>query len=43
MTFKDLTNKEGYEYESLEVETEDGCILQMERIPNRNSYKAVYF
>jgi pimeloyl-ACP methyl ester carboxylesterase len=34
---------EGYPYESYPAETQDGYILQLDRIPNKNSKKVVYF
>jgi pimeloyl-ACP methyl ester carboxylesterase len=33
----------GYAYENLEVETDDGYILQMSRLPNKQSLNCVYF
>lgn len=33
----------GYDFESLETETEDGYILQMSRLKNQGSFNVVYF
>lgn len=40
---KDLVKSQGYPYESYEVTTEDGYILNLERLPRRGSKKVLYF
>ena len=42
-SFKNITLHCGYEYEKIECVTKDGCILDMDRVANSNSYKVVYF
>jgi len=32
----------GFPYESIEVETEDGYVLQMDRLPKVTSFNVVY-
>ncbi|CDW78671.1 ab-hydrolase associated lipase region containing protein [Stylonychia lemnae] len=42
-TIKQMITQSGYEYQEIEVETEDGYIINMNRICNKESYNAVYF
>ena len=38
-----MVKDQGFDHETIEVECPDGCILQMERITNKESYDVVYF
>ena len=33
----------GYEHEVYKIETEDGYLLNLDRIPNEESFNVVYF
>eukprot|EP00850_Spirogloea_muscicola_P003823 SM000016S01811 [mRNA] locus=s16:14558:21897:+ [translate_table: standard] len=41
-TCEDIVTDAGYPYESIKVTTEDGYVLQVERIPRRTSRKVLY-
>mmetsp|Transcript_24675 Transcript_24675/g.38382 ORF Transcript_24675/g.38382 Transcript_24675/m.38382 type:complete len:145 (+) Transcript_24675:951-1385(+) len=41
-TFHDVVKAQGYDFENLEVETEDGYIIQMSRLPNKGKFDVVF-
>lgn len=40
---KDIVINQGYPYESVHIETDDGYILKLERLPRKESKKVIYF
>eukprot|EP00347_Sterkiella_histriomuscorum_P006181 403353751 len=42
-TIKQMITKSGFQYQDFEVETEDGYIINMNRINNKEAFKVVYF
>lgn len=39
----DMVRQQGYDHELIEVETEDGYVIQMDRIINKMSFNVAYF
>eukprot|EP00762_Andalucia_godoyi_P004490 ANDGO_08182.mRNA.1 Lipase 3 len=42
-SIRDIVLREGYEFESYDVTTADGYVLELHRLPMRNSSKVLYF